>query len=158
VQPDIEKAKELLLRHSYSCVVCSKGNIVTSSLRGVQFLLQLYRQNRNLTAYSIADKVIGKATAMLIVALGIEQAHGVVMSKAATAVLSKYQVKYSFDSLVPMITNRMGTGLCPMEQAVLDTNNPIDAATVLEKAIQHMMFTKSERQGEENITTCSLLQ
>ena len=52
---------------------------------------------------SIWDKVIGKAAALLILRMGGNRLHGVVMSKLAAETLEKAGVAHSYDTLVPQI-------------------------------------------------------
>lgn len=51
----------------------------------------------------IADKIIGKAAALLIVRLGFRRAHGGTMSRLATAAFEKHEIEFSYDILVDRI-------------------------------------------------------
>lgn len=62
---DIERAKELLKSKSFTCVMCKDETLYTSKKRGVVPVLEKLEQNAELKGFSVADKVIGKAAAML---------------------------------------------------------------------------------------------
>lgn len=81
----------------------------------------------NLNGFSAADKIVGKAAAMLFVSVGVREVYACVMSEQAVKVFLKYGVQHSCDTLTQAIINRTGTGLCPMEQAVKDIENPSEA-------------------------------
>ena len=72
---------------------------------------------------SAADKVIGKAAAILFVYARISAVYGHVISRGAADVFDKYGITYSYGTITDHIVNRSGTGICPMEEAVKNTDN-----------------------------------
>ncbi len=83
-------------------------------------MVNFIKEGTNLKGFSAADKVIGKAAAMLFVYAGVKSIYGEVMSKAAESVFQSFNVDYSFGTLTQYIINRKGTGMCPMEETVKD--------------------------------------
>ena len=63
----IERAKETLKNGKYTCVVCSNDIIYTSTQKGVAPMLDFIEKNICLTGFSAADKIVGKAAAMLFI-------------------------------------------------------------------------------------------
>ena len=61
------------------------------------------------------------------------------MSKAAVEVFVKHGVEYQYDRLVDFIQNRQQDDLCPLEQAVLDEDDPEAAWIKIEKKIEELM-------------------
>lgn len=121
---DIEKAKELLKNCGYTCVLC-RGNVVyTSAERGVVPVLEKLEQHINLKDFSAADKVVGKAAAMLFHLAGVSALYAETMSVPAKQYLEKTDISFSFGALTERIVNRKGDGLCPMETAVYDIDDP----------------------------------
>ena len=62
----------------------------------------------------------------------------VVMRNAIRDVFEKYKVKAYYGNLVEYIINRDKTGMCPMEKAVLEADEPNTAYDVLKKKIAEM--------------------
>lgn len=80
---------------------------------------------------SVADKIIGKASAMLLVLSGVKEVNCVVLSTAGKGILDKYGIAYHYDELVPYIINRKGDDMCPMEKTVKDINDLNEALKAL---------------------------
>ena len=124
---DLERAKELLRRDGYTCVLVRGETVYTTSLRGVKPLLQWLDGGTQARGFRVADKVVGKAAAYLYVLLGIHAVHANVISEPAVEVLRHHGIGVSFDSCVAAIRNRTDTGFCPMEQAVMEVTTPEQA-------------------------------
>ncbi len=118
---DISIAIDSLDGHTIA--LCKDGNVITSDERGIAPMIGFIRNGTDLTGYSVADKIVGKAAAMLFVKAGITEVHAQVLSEKGKAVLEKHSIKYSFDTLTENIINRKGTGICPMELAVEDIDD-----------------------------------
>lgn len=115
---NIRKAIMLLNSADYTCVLCKDDTVYTSSIRGVAPMINFIENGADLRGFSVADKVVGKAAAMLFVYAGVTEVYGHVISKAAVEVLNQYSIPYSFGKLADYIVNRSHTGMCPMEQTV----------------------------------------
>ncbi len=124
---NLEQAKELLLNNSFTCVICKDDAIYTSTQRGVKPLVNWYKEGLNVKGFSAADKVIGKATAFLYVLLGVESVYAGVTSKSALQVLEENNICVEYEELVDFIINRKGDGVCPFENAVMNTDSPENA-------------------------------
>ena len=131
MSPDLLKAKELLQSGNYTCVLCKGSEIHTSTQRGVRPLLELLESGTDLSGFSAADKVIGKATAMLYRLLGVREVFGTVVSDAALETLGEGHIDISFATKVDRIINRTGDGPCPMEAATAATNDPAEALRLI---------------------------
>ncbi len=124
MKKDTDKAKELLLAHGYTCVLVKGNEVISSRERGVAPLLEIIDSGRDVSAFSAADKVVGKGAALLYILMGVQSLHGEIMSKKAAEVLEMYDVSFTFSTLAEYIVNRKGDGMCPMEKATLDTDDP----------------------------------
>ncbi|MDD4316749.1 MAG: DUF1893 domain-containing protein, partial [Clostridia bacterium] len=82
--------------------------------------------------------VVGKAAAMLMVLSKVKEVYAVTISKYAVEVFQKYGVPYSYFQIADSIKNREGTGMCPMEQAVLDIDMPMLAYEAIIKKLNDM--------------------
>jgi hypothetical protein len=123
---DLFAAKQQLATGQFTCVLCKDGHTITATARGVRPLVDLLQEG-TLPGYSAADKVVGKATAFLYVQLGVKAVYAPVISAPALAVLQRFGIDASCDSVVDAIFNRDHTGFCPMETAVRDIDDPAAA-------------------------------
>lgn len=117
---DIEKAKKLLSGGNFTCVLCKGDTSYTSTGKGVSPMLTFLENGTELRGFSAADKIVGKAAAMLFVCAGVTEVFAEVMSKAAVNYLNERGITCSYGVLTDKIINRKGDGLCPMELAVID--------------------------------------
>ena len=130
----LETAITTLQTGGYTCVLCQGETVVTSYERGVKPLVSLLQSGTSYQGFSAADKVVGRATAFLYVLLGVKELHAHVISAPALAVLEEAHLPTTYDTLVPNIINRTGTGICPFEEAVRSISSPTLAyQTILEK-------------------------
>lgn len=121
---DIGRARKLLAEGSYTCVLCKDDEVYKNTLRGVAPMVKWLENGTDLVGFSAADKVIGKAAAMLFVLAGVKEVHGDVMSTAAAEFLTSEGIPFTYDTLTEKIINRSGDGICPMEQLTAEMNDP----------------------------------
>lgn len=121
------KARRILQSGGYTCVLCKGDAVFTDMRRGVRPLLERIDSPTGWQGYSAADKVVGKAAAFLYHLLGVESVYAQVISQPAAAVLVRFGIDVTYDTLVSAIANRDGTGYCPMETAVWDIDDPAQA-------------------------------
>ncbi|MGE5474672.1 MAG: DUF1893 domain-containing protein [Ignavibacteriales bacterium] len=141
---NIEQAQKLFLSGGYTCVLCKDDITHTSTLSGITPMVEFITAGIDLNGFSAADKIVGKAAAMLFVLAGVKEIYASVMSEQALKVFLKYGVQYSYDTLTQTIVNHAGTGLCPMEQTVKDIENPSDAF----EAIKHTLDFLNKKNKE----------
>ncbi|SMC85734.1 DUF1893 domain-containing protein [Papillibacter cinnamivorans] len=144
---DIDKAKQLLSQGGYTCVLCRGGTVYTSTLRGVTPVVEWLDAGTDLRGFSAADKVIGKAAAMLFVLAGVGEVYAPVMTGTAKDILTHRGIRNSCDTITGSIINRAGTGPCPMERAVKEIEEP---ALALEAVKQTLLRLKNETQEAGN--------
>ncbi|MDY3929653.1 MAG: DUF1893 domain-containing protein [Clostridia bacterium] len=142
---DIIKAKEVLIKEKATCVFCKNDDIVISEEHGVKPLISLIESKKNYKDYSAADKVIGNGAAFLFAMLGVKEVFAEVISEAACNTLKRYGIEYSYDNKAAYIQNREGNGVCPMEQAVANAENPEDALVLINKKIAWLKVTKKQK-------------
>lgn len=128
---DLQKAQQILHDTDSTCVLCRDELVYRSTDRGVAPLLRFLDSGEDTCGFSAADKVVGKAAALLYCLLGVRRVHGNVMSLAAVQVLRKNGIEAYWDRLAENIRNRSNTGLCPMEEATLSIDEPDDALSVI---------------------------
>ena len=135
----LDQAKSSLLSSASTIAVVSNGEVFTSQERGVKPLLHLLSEKKGfLKGASVADKVIGKAAALLMVLGEIKEVHTLIISEPAIKVFEKYNIPCFYDKKVTRIVNRAGDGLCPMETLCLDVEEPKEAFTKIKEKVQKM--------------------
>lgn len=92
----------------------------------------------DLTGYSAADIVVGKAAAMLFVKSGIAAIYAKTISRSAKAYLESHGVSLSYGTLTEYIINREGTDICPMEKTVLATDDAAEGYRLLKERFAAM--------------------
>lgn len=116
--------KELIqLLHEKPCtLVIKRGDeIRTYHQRGVTDLMTLLHNDPQILQEAIvADKVVGKAAAALMIKGGINQLYTDVLSKPAWDLLKEQSyIAVQFRRLVGHIENRSKTDWCPLEKLCL---------------------------------------
>ncbi len=146
----LNKAKALLRANGYTCVVCKGEQVAFSTERGVKPLLDWYEGGVNFTGYSVADKVVGKATAFLYLLLGIRSVYAGVISRSALKVLQREKITVEYGELVEHIVNRRGDGICPFEAAVLEIEDSTEAYAAIVKrwSSQYRVNSKKRPVGK----------
>ena len=77
---------------------------------------------------SVADRVIGKGAASIIVTMGVAEAYGRLMSIPGKKMLEDAGVKASWDILTENIENMRRDGLCPLETRVAEIEDVSECA------------------------------
>ncbi len=129
----LQQAKKLLLNDSnLTCVLVNDTQTLTASERGIKPVLQWLAQIPSpLAGAFVADKVVGKAAALLFVHGGIKALYTQTISQPALDVLEQHNIPIQYDTLVLRIKNRVGDGLCPMESRVWEIDDPLAAYEAL---------------------------
>jgi len=118
---DMEIAKRRLLEKGLSLVIVKDGEIIYETRQsGVSgFLTAIEELGReSLHGASVADKIVGRAAALLCRYCSIKAVYASVISDGGKRVLKENSVSLDFEDLVPNILNRQKTGTCPFENIV----------------------------------------
>lgn len=112
----------LLRNGNHTLVVAGgDGEVRTFDRRGVADLFDLLTaEPQILRGAVVADKVVGKGAAALMISGGVAEVHTGIISEAAMALFAESNVRVTFDRQVPYIRNRAGTGCCPVEALCRD--------------------------------------
>lgn len=107
---------EILHQGGYSCVICKNGETRTFHQRGVADLWALCQGDEQfLNGAQIADKVVGKGAAALMIYGGVKAVYADVISHPALHLLKEHDVSVSYATTTARIMNRQQNGLCPVE-------------------------------------------
>ena len=139
---DLEIAKEHLHRAQAAIAIVKNGEIVfeTRSHRISGFLEAIDRLGSRLEYSSIADRVAGKAVALLCVYIGAKAVYADVLSKKAKTVFDDNRITYESKELVENILDASKSKLCPFEERakdILDPNEAYQAFRKLQKTLNN---------------------
>lgn len=110
------QAAGLLAAENASCVIRSGDETRIFRERGVKDLYRLLDTEPHfLRGALVADKVVGKGAAALMIAGGVAEIYAGVISTPARELLRQAGIPVACRLEVPRIANRTGTGLCPVE-------------------------------------------
>ena len=140
---NLEKAKEVLEKESCSVVFCKDDVISKDFGRGIAPLLQRIDSGESYAGYSVADKIVGKAAAFLFLELEIKEVYAQTISKQGKELLETKGIPVSYGTLVDVIRNRTNTGMCPMEQTVINVDNGKEAVILLRDKVQELRSLNS---------------
>lgn len=118
--------------------------LYTSNKKGIAPIMDKLNEDRSFFKGGIiADRVIGKAAAMLLIDSGALFIYGEMVSDHSLKILeaaSKSNPDFSFEvgKVVPYIINRAGDDMCPMEKTVLNIDDPKDAYEPLKNRLLSM--------------------
>ena len=128
----LEKAVKKLHEEGCALAVLNGGGEFVSYQPGLAPLVNLLKNSPELLrGGSVADKIVGKAAAFLLLYGGVKEVYAEVISSHALAGLERAGVKLEFNKKVPFIKNRAGTDTCPMEKRVLDIDDVETGAAAL---------------------------
>ena len=122
---DIELAKNLLDNEQRALVIVKDGKVLFSvDGKGIKPIYTAFNELKDeLKGSSVADKVIGKAAAMIYEHAAIKELSTKLISENAINVLENTSIIYEYEKSVPYIKNRDQSGMCPVETLSLKVNN-----------------------------------
>ena len=139
---DFQKAKEEYNKGQYTLVICKDADIVTSDITGIKPLINLIEEKKEYKGYSAADKIVGRAAAFLYTLLEVKNIYGEIMSKGATEILKNAKINFEYKTLTDFIENRKKDGMCPMDEAVKNINDPKEAYKAIKEKIKFLQSQK----------------
>ena len=136
----IETARQKIIAGKAGCVIIKNGKIIhEENGRGIAPILDIYRQYPGkMKRAFLVDKVIGKAAAMVAICGKVKAVHAELICDSAVEILNRHGIRVTYTKRVKDILNRRRTGLCPMEQTVLNISDPAEGVNALEAAVAKM--------------------
>ena len=135
----LEQAKAALAGEITFAAVLSDGTLITSEKKGIAPMMALLEEDEDILKDAhVADRVIGRAAALLMEKAGVAAAFGEVVSSHALKAFRKSGIPFTYRTEVEYIINRTKTGMCPMEQTVLDIEDAEEAYEALRKKLAEL--------------------
>lgn len=123
---DLTIAKQRLKDKELSLVLVKNSKLIFETkkvgLRG--FLQAIEEYSDALTEASVADKIIGKAAALLCVYSKVEAAFAITLSQGGLEILKSHHIRIEFENLTTTILNLGKTDQCPFEKLVENIAEP----------------------------------
>jgi hypothetical protein len=126
---DLDIAKSRLYGEDFTLVIVKNGEVVfeTRSHRIAGFLGAIEQLGVALEGATVADRVAGKAVALLCVYAGLSDVYAEVLSRKAKAVFEEYGIPFDWKELVDNILDLNRNGVCPFEKAAAEISDPEQA-------------------------------
>ncbi len=126
---DLEKAKTQLTQKQLTLVIVKNGEILfeTQFHRISGFLTAIEQLGKNLENASIADKVVGKAVALLCVYARVKAVYAETLSSEAKSLFEENGVPYEWKEMVETILDDKKQDMCPFEKEATNITDPKEA-------------------------------
>jgi hypothetical protein len=118
-----------LKEKNLSLVVAKNGKVIfETKSHGVKgFLEAIKLLGKELAGSSVADRIVGRAVALLFVYFQVSVIFAVIISEEGVRVLEDNNVLYQFEKCVPNILNQKRNDICPFEKLALTFATPEEA-------------------------------
>lgn len=130
---------DYLFAEKCSCVIRNGNDIRVFHDRGIKDLFRLLKEERAfLDGAFVADKVVGKGAAALMILGGVKEVYADIVSRPALALLNEARIRTDYTLVVAHIVNRTQTGICPVEQLCDGCATAQTCLPLIERFIEHM--------------------
>lgn len=135
---DLELAKEKFRVDSLAFVIVKDGAVLGTGTRdGIGELIEAMDALGDAGhGASLADKIIGKAVAMVARAAHVRAVYSPLASQAALDTLALDHISLEYDRLVLLILNKHNDGPCPMERLTQPMHDPLQAVAALHEFVR----------------------
>ena len=119
---DLDLAKKQLYEKQLNLVISKNGQVLFKQIpiESQVSIDAIDDLGAELNGASVADKVAGKALALLCIYTGIREVYAEVLSKKAQVLFEENNMPYQWQLLVDNVLDVNKTGLCPFEKAAAD--------------------------------------
>jgi hypothetical protein len=125
---DLKIARKVLKEKKISIVIVKKEKILfESNLSGINGLLQAIKTLKGFQGASVADKVVGRAAALLLVSSLVHEVFAETLSFEGEKILKENSISVKYNHLVPIILNKEYKDICPFEKFSLSIEIPEEA-------------------------------
>ncbi|MEM3443081.1 MAG: DUF1893 domain-containing protein [Candidatus Bathyarchaeia archaeon] len=126
---DLENAKKSLREKNLTLSIAKDGRIIfETASHGISgFLEAIEKFGEKLCGASVADKICGRAIALLCVYAKVRAVYAMILSRRAKEVLETYNVYHEWEKLVETILDMHKRGVCPFEKLASKISSPKDS-------------------------------
>lgn len=137
VSIDGENMLGYLQANGWSLVVRNHGEQTHYTQHGVRDLYEL-QNSPVLQGAAVADKIIGKGAAALMIAGGVKYVTTEAISQEAIDMLRKAGIDVQYHEVLDYIPNHDQTGECPIEQRLHGIDDPAECLPVVNAFVESM--------------------
>lgn len=150
---DLKLAKEVVESKEGVFAAFKDGKMIySSSGKGVKPALEFLALGLEITqGSSVADRVIGKGSSMIISMSGCKSIYAGVISEDARRYLRGRKFDVTFGKRVDNIINRKGDGLCPVEKLLKGIEDPCVGLDLIETFLRNIGRTRDELQKDAGV-------
>lgn len=129
MRTDLDLAAKRLNQENLSLVVVKNGKVLfETESHGLGDLVEAINQlQSSMQGSSVADRIVGRAAALLFVYSGVSAVFAATISDGGIAILDNNNVFHEFEKRVPRILNLKKTDVCPFEKLVAELSSPEEA-------------------------------
>ena len=137
---DLEIAKKQLYDKNLTLAIVKNGIILfqTDSHRISGFIGAIEKFGVQLNGASVADRVAGKALALLCVYAGIRQIYAEVLSRKAQAVFEDNKIMFEWKEIIDNVLDLNKAGVCPFEKVAADISDPKESYATFKTLLAKM--------------------
>lgn len=137
---DLEIAKKQLCDKGLTLVIAKDGLILfqTDSHRISGFMHAIDTLGIQLKGASVADRVVGKALALLCIYAGIRKVYAEVLSRKAQAIFEENKVACQWKQLVDNVLDLNKSDVCPFEKTAADISDPQNSYVAFKALLEKM--------------------
>ena len=141
---DLVIAKKQLYDKQLTLAIVKNGQVLfqTDSHRISGFIGAIEKFGTQLNGASVADRVAGKALALLCVYAGIRGVYAEVLSRKAKAVFEENKIAVEWKEIVDNVLDLNKTGVCPFEKVAADISDPKDSYVAFKALLEKMKTCK----------------
>jgi len=129
MQADLNLAKKTLNQKNLNLVIAKNGEVLfETEAHGISGLLKAIKQLQDIiTGSSVADRIVGRAAALLLVYSDVVAVFAVTISDGGIEILKNNRVFHQFERRVPHILDSKKADACPFEKLVANFSDPKQA-------------------------------
>lgn len=114
---ELENVKQILQESKAALVVKYVDGTIKEyyqdRIKDIKEILEM--DSNSLKGAIVADKVIGKLAASLLIVAGVKELYAGIISELAIPKLKESGIQFEYEKKVDYIQNKNKTGMCPME-------------------------------------------
>lgn len=137
---DVEIAKKQLYDKQLTLAIVKIGQVLftTDSHRISGFIRAIDTLGLELNGASVADRVAGKALALLCVYAKIDEVYAEVLSQKAKALFEQYRIACQWRELVDNVLDTNKAEVCPFEKAAANISEPENSYAAFKALLEKM--------------------
>jgi len=126
MRTDLKLAKQRLYQKNNSLVITKGGRVLfETQAHGISGLLDAIKElGSSMRGSSVADRIVGRAAALLFVYSGVTAVFAVTASGGGIKVLKDHNISHEFETQVPRILNSEKVDVCPFEKLAAKFSDP----------------------------------